>query len=698
MSRASLASSLLLAVTCSGHAVADEGMWPFNLAPVQAVQQQHGFKITQPWLDHAMQASVRFNNGGSGSFVSKDGLVLTNHHVGADCIAKLSAEPGAKDAMKEGFLARSNEEERRCPDLELNVLKSIQDVTADVEAAATALPKKAGDAEKNVAKKGAMAKLEQACADQTGLRCDVVTLYGGGAYHLYRYQKHTDVRLAFAPEIDIAFFGGDPDNFTFPRADLDMAMFRVYEGDKPAKIEHYLPLSATGPKDGQLVFVAGHPGSTDRFTVVAKLQLLRDASYPFALAQLEEERTALKAYMAKGDAQERAARESFFCIENSLKAIKGYLGGLTDQALMAKAQARQDELQAKVNALPDAAEKARLAEAFPKLAAAYQGYGAYVKQLNVTERRYGPHGSLVDVAKLILRAGDELPKKNEDRLRELRASNLPSVELQLFSEAPIEPSFEVLQIELGLMNMVEVLGASDKVVKAALNGKSARARAEEVVAGTKLKDVAYRRQLYQGGAKAIAAAKDPLIELVRSYDAAARALRKRYEDQVEGAEKAYAGRIAEANAKAFGTSVYPDATFTLRLSTGVVKDYVEGARKIDWQTQLGELYRKNKRAQGRPPYALPSRFIERMGSVDFSVPMNFVSTNDIIGGNSGSPVFDQDGRVVGLIFDGNIQSLANRFVYDETQGRAVSVASNGIVHLLDRVYGATNLLDELLAR
>ena len=674
-------------------AFADEGMWPFEMAPVAAVQRDHGVALTKEWLDHAMRSAVRFNNGGSGSFVSKDGLILTNHHVGADCIAKLSTGAGAADYMKEGFVARSSDEERRCPDLELNVLQQVEDVTAKVEAAAAGAQT---DADKNAAKKGEMAKLEKACADATGRRCDVVTLYGGGAYHLYQYQKYTDVRLAFAPEFGIAFFGGDPDNFTFPRADLDMALFRAYQDDKPAKVDRFLKFSPAGPQEGQPVFVAGHPGSTDRFTVVAKMELLRDVTYPFVLAQLEEERARLQAYMKKGDAEDRAARDAYFGLENSLKAIRGYLGGLTDPQLMAKAKRRQDQLIAGVEKLPEP-DRARLLEAFPKLAAAYQSYRGYARELNVVERRYGPHGMLVDVAKLLLRSGDELPKKNEERLREFRASNLASLELSLFSEAPIVPSFEVEQIAIGLENMVEVLGAKDKTVKAVLAGKTPRARAEEVVAGTKLGDVAVRKALYQGGKKAIDAAKDPLVEMVRAYDAAARKLRKRYEDEVEGAEKAYAGRIAEANAKAFGTSVYPDATFTLRLSTGVVKGYVEDGRKVPWRTQYGDLYAKWKRAGGKDPYALPQRWIDKMPVVDFSVTFNFVSTNDIIGGNSGSPVFDRDLRVVGLIFDGNIQSLANRFVYDETQGRAVSVASNGMLHAMDRVYGAKSLVDELLA-
>lgn len=690
--------------------VADEGMWPANIYPVEAVRQEHGVTLTPALLDKAMKASVRFNNGGSGSFVSRDGLVMTNHHVAQDCIAKLTAEPGAPNLMADGFLAARLADEKKCPDLELNVLQKIEDVTSRVEGAARDAK---SDAEKNAARKAEMARIEKACAEATGMRCDVVTLYGGGMYHLYTYKKHTDVRLVFAPEFQIAFFGGDPENFTFPRTDLDVTFFRVWEGNQPAQVAQLFPFSAAGPGEGDVVFVSGHPGSTDRFTVLAKLELLRDVVYPTLIDRYQARHAVLAAYAARGDREERAAHHDLFAMANAIKALGGYQGGLTDPALMAEVERRQHEVLARLRALPEStlprAERERLLEAWPRLEKAYRDYRDYARPLAVLDRQLGPTGHLVAIARHLVRMADELPKKSEERLREYRDSNLASLELALFSTAPIEPSLEVELVATGLENMQLVLGEADRpgkagklaaVVRNALAGQTPRARAAEVVGGTRLADVTLRKAVVERikkgeGRAALDELHDPLVELVRSYDPAARALRKRYEDEVEGAERTYAGRIAEAMGKVYGTSVYPDATFTLRVSTGVVKGYEENGRPVTWTTRFGDLYRKHKARRGQPPWDLPKRWLERMDRVDFTVPFNFVSTNDIIGGNSGSPVWNTRGEIVGLVFDGNIQSLPNRFLYTETRARAVHVASSGILHALERVYGASRLLDEL---
>lgn len=681
MSRVAL---LALALASPRPALAAEGMWPFNMPPIEQVKTEHGFTITPPWLERAQKASVRFNNGGSGSFVAGTGLVMTNHHVGVDCIQKLSQ--GKQDFVKDGFLAQTRAEEAKCPDLELNALESIEDVTAAVKAAEVKVDPGGEDAGgRNTARKAEMSRIEKACTEKTKLRCDVVTLYAGGAYHLYRYRKYTDVRLVFAPEVQIAFFGGDPDNFNYPRACLDVSFFRIYVDDEPVETKHHLAFSAEGAKDGQLVFVSGHPGATGRFDTPARLAFLRDVAYPYVLLKLNALRDVLVAYMAKGETQRKAARKTRFGVENGIKAISGYLGGLKDPALVTEATRRHAEVRAKIEGRDD------LLQAWPRIADAYAAYGDFYTQHSTTERRMGPGGELVTIARHLLRWADEKAKPNGERLREYNDSGLDSLRLHVFSEAPIDDGLQVELIAFGLKNMVEALGADHATVKATLAGATPRARAEQVVATTKLKDVATRKALFDGDRAAVAEAKDPLIEMVRAYDVAARTIRRRHEGAVEAVERQWSGRIAEAWAVAHGQSVYPDATFTLRLNHGQVKGFGD----IPWTTTFAELYRKHDAAKGEKPYDLPARWLAAKAKLDLGVPLNIISTNDIIGGNSGSPVFDQELRVVGLIFDGNIHQLSNRFLYRDSKERAVSVSTAGIAHALERVYEAKALLTEL---
>lgn len=681
-----------LLLCASSPVFADEGMWLYNQFPNKTLEEKYNVKLTQDWLDRAMRASVRFNNGGSGSFVSSHGLVMTNHHVGADCIQKLSQ--GNRDVMSNGFLAKERQEELKCPDLELNQLRSIDDVTDRIDAVLKALPAKTSEKKRNVVRKEEIAKIEKQCHEMSGLRCDVVTLYSGGAYHLYRYKKYTDVRLVFAPEFQAAFFGGDQDNFTFPRMCLDAAFFRVYEKNKAANTVHMFSFSKDGLKDNELVFVSGHPGSTGRFSTTRELIHLRDVAYPFLLSGLHAKRAFLKAYMERGEKETKSARDKFFGVENSIKALTGFLKGLNDQERMAESERRQKDVQQRLSRL-SAAEQKRLKEAWPQLSIAYDRYDAIYKEYTVTERYFSPGGSLTKIAKHLLRASQERQKPDEKRLPEYTDSSLKSLELKLFSEAPIDLKLEAEEIAFGLRQMQDVFGKKHPAMKKALAGKTPKARAADLVKNTKLMDIAVRRSLYEGGAKALKKEKEPLIEFVRTYDELSRTYRKRYEDEVESKKRDYAGLVAEAWAKAYGEAVYPDATFTLRLSYGVTRGYQENGQSVSWKTQMGDLYRQNKQAGGQDPYGLADSWRQAMAQVDFSVPYNFVSTNDIIGGNSGSPVLNQKGEVVGLIFDGNIHQLPNRFLYGDTQERAVSVHVDGIVHALDRVYNASALLEEL---
>ncbi|HZS38337.1 MAG TPA: S46 family peptidase [Polyangia bacterium] len=683
---------LLVALGILGAAIparADEGMWTFNNFPKALVKQRYKADVTDAWLDHVRLASVRFNSGGSGSFVSPRGLVMTNHHVGADCIHKLDDK--THDYIKDGFYAATPAAEIKCPDLELNVLTGIEDVTAEVKSV-----EKPGmdDAAINKAQKEKMSALEKACNEKTKERCDVVTLYQGGVFNMYRYKKYIDVRLVFAPEFQIAFFGGDPDNFEYPRYDLDAAFFRVYEGDKELHPEHFLKWSAGGAKENELVFVSGNPGNTERLDTLAQLEFLRDFTYPMALKDLARFREVLKDYGKKGAEQERQARTELFYIENSLKALGGYLQGLQDKRLMGTKADEEAALRKRIAASPD--KQKLYGGVWDSIAATQKKYQTFYKAYGYLEGRRGnPFWSdLFGIARTLVRAGDEKLKPSEKRLREYRDSNLQSVELRLFSAAPIYDGLEEATLATALGNLAGELGAASPVVKAALAGKTPEARAHELVSGTKLKDVALRKQLY-GSKAALDASKDPMIVLARAIDAEARAIRKRYEDEVEGPVKQNMALLGKAQFEAEGLTHYPDATFTLRLSFGKVAGYTVDGKPIAPFTTLGGLYQRSAKAEGKAPWDLPARWASAKGKLKLETPMDFVSTNDIIGGNSGSPVINKAGELVGLIFDGNIQSLPGNFVYDDHLNRSVSVHSSALTEALRHVYDAGALADEL---
>lgn len=666
-------------------ALADEGMWLYNAFPKDRVKAQYGFLPTHNWLDHVRLSSVRFNNGGSGSFVSADGLAFTNHHVGADCIQKLSKE--GSDYMKTGFYAKTRAEEAKCPDLELNVLLGIDDVTPKVKAAATS---GMSTAEGGQAQRAAMSAIEKDCTTSTGLRCDVVTLYSGEVYNLYKYKKYTDVRLVFSPEFEIAFFGGDPDNFTYPRYDLDATFFRVYENDKPVHLEHHLQWSRGGVQDNELIFVSGHPGNTDRLKTVAQVQFLRDVDYPSRLASYKRRIDLLKKFSAESPENERIAREDIFGLENAQKAITGELEGVRDpSAISTKNLAEREQEKKYVEKNPSASNP------WEEIANAVKAEREIYNQLIYVERARGFYSSLTGIARNLVRLAAEKAKPNGDRLREYRDSALPSLEQRLFSAAPVYKNLEATTLAGSFAQMQDALGAEDPAVKAALNGKSPEEAVKELIGGTKLDDVAVRKQLYEGGQAAIDASTDPLIVLLRTIDPQARTARKRFDDEVEAVERRDGALIAKARFAQAGFNQPPDATFTLRLSYGVVKGYTENGKKIPYFTTMGGAYEHAVEHGSKAPYNLPESWLKAKSKLKLTTPFNYVSTADIIGGNSGSPTVNKAGEVVGIIFDGNIQSLANNFFYDDVQQRAVHVDSRGIVEALRAIYGAETLANEL---
>ena len=684
--------ALLLALfslqTLSIPALADEGMWTFTNVPRAEIKKKYGFEVTDDWLNKVRLASVRFNNGGSGSFVSSDGLVLTNYHIVEDIVGEVSTPE--KDLAKEGFLARTKAEEIKAPSLELNVLMNIEDVTARVNAA---VPANSTDAQAFAAKRGEISKIEAESTKATGLRSDVITLYQGGQYNLYRYKKYTDVRLVFVPEFQAAFFGGDPDNFNFPRFNIDMSLVRVYENDQPVHPQNYFKWSTAGAKDGSLVFVSGNPGSTSRLYTTAHLAQLRDTSIPIIIRLLERREAMLKKYMAMGEEQTRQGQNELNSVQNSLKVYRGQLKGLKDPSLIERKSKEEEALQKAVAANPE--EEKMYGGAWDAIAKAEKEYPTYIRERRIFDQAAGFNTVLFGFARTLVRLTAENEKPNAERLPEYTDARRASLDLALYSPAPIHEDFEKLKLADSLGFMVELLGADNPLVKQVLDGKSPEARAEEMIDGTKLKDPAYRKELAAGGKQAIESSTDPLIVVARIIDPKARELRKRYESEVTGVERANYAKIAQALFATEGTKLYPDATFTLRLSYGQVAGYMENGKKVPPFTTLGGLYARSDAFKRQFPYNLPQRWYDKKSALDLSTPFNFVSTNDIIGGNSGSPTINQNGELVGLIFDGNIQSLVGDFMYDGSVNRAISVDSRGMLEVLKKVFNANEVVAEL---
>jgi hypothetical protein len=671
----------LITTLCMASAQADEGMWTLDNFPVEAVRETHGVTLTPEWLERVRLATVRLSNC-TASFVSPEGLMLTNHHCVSPCLAQLSSPD--EDLLRGGFLATSRELELRCPTQRADVLMEMRNVTAEVETAMAGKP----EAEANEARKQALTRLEKACEEAAGTRdprrCEAVTLYGGGQYFLYVYKRYDDVRLVFAPEAAIGAFGGDPDNFQFPRWCLDMAMLRAYEDGKPVKPLAHLPVNWNGPEAGESVFVSGHPGTTQRLLTVAQLEAER-ARLPFWLLRASELRGRYLQFSRLSPENARISRDPLLSIENSIKVRRHQLDALLDPALLEQKRAAEQALRA--TASFPAGE-----DPWEQIERAMRRERELLVPYTFIEGRAGFNSILFDYARALVRGATERTKPDEQRLREYTSTALPQLEQQLLAEVPVYPQLEAMTLSFGLERMREYLGPDHPLVRNLLAEFTPDELAAALVYQTSLADPEARRLLWQGGLAVVEASNDPMIRIARLVDADARALRKQYEDEVEAVVTVAAQKIAAVRFAQLGTRVYPDATFTLRLNPGKVQGWNEAGAEVPPFTTLARAF---ERATGEEPFLLPESWTSRRDALDPATPFNFVTTNDIIGGNSGSPVVNARGEVVGLVFDGNVHAIAGAYWVDPAKNRAVAVHPAIMRVALTQVYPATHIAREL---
>ena len=675
---------VLLAVFAACEIRAEEGMWTFDNPPIKLLKEKYGFTPTQAWLDHLRLSSVRLNDGGSGSFVSPNGLLLTNHHVARGQLQKNST--AEHDYLRDGFYADTPDKEMKSPDLEVNVLVGMENVTARVQGVAKGI---ADEAKALKAREAEMAAIEKESKDKTGLRSDVMSFYQGGEYWLYTYKAYTDVRLVFAPEQQAAFYGGDPDNFTYPRYDLDMALFRVYENGKPLHTDNYLKWSVKGAAPGELIFIPGHPGSSSRQDTMAELMAERETLEPNLIELLKRRIAASEAFAAKGPEQSRLVGSTIFGLQNALKSLQGRAEALADKAVMAKKQSEEDDFRKKVMANPEWAKE--FGGAWDLIAATEKKAEPQTK----AQVFRGPNSRLFSIARQIEQLVVEVKKPDGERLPGYHDAQLEALKFQLFSPAKIYPETEKLNMTTALGLTAEKLGKDDEYLKAVTEGKPIPDFVNSAVDGSKLYDASYRKSLVEGGEAAVVASMDPMILAARRTDPLVREYQRWERDEVESVLIEAGEKLGKARFLVYGKDVYPDATFTLRLSYGTVKGYAYNGTIAPPFTTFYGLYDRAASFGNQPPFDLTPKEAANRDKLDLSTPFDFVSTGDIIGGNSGSPVVNRQGELVGLIFDGNIESLAGDFVYDEEKNRAVAVHSAAMMEGLRKLYGAGALADEL---
>jgi hypothetical protein len=664
-------------------ASADEGMWTFDNFPAERMRAAHGWAPDQAWLDRVRSASVRLTGGCSASFVSNDGLILTNHHCVISCLQNLST--GENDLVANGFNPATRAEERACPGQQAEVVTAISDVTARVRAA---IGSATGEALVR-ARDAEVARIEsEGCTDRATQRCQVVTLFGGGQYRLYTYRKYSDVRIAWAPEFSAAFFGGDPDNFNFPRFAMDASFLRAYENGQPVSIANPLRWDPRAPRDGEITFVSGNPGSTSRLLTETQRAFQREQRLPLTLILMSEYRGRIIAAMTGNAERTREGADTLFGIENSFKALSGQFRSLNDAEFTATMARAETDLRTR------AASDAAIGDPWGEIDRADAARrNLYLE--NVFVNGGGGYSDLYGYARTLVRAAAERQRPNAERLPEFNDSALPLMERRLMGEVPVYPWLEELSMAFWLSKTREYLTADSPDVRLLLGRDSPEALAARLVSGSRLADPAVRRVLWEGGQAAIEASTDPMIQFVRGHDARMREIRTQLEAQYDGPVTAAQARLAAARFAAYGDANYPDATFTLRLSYGTVQGWQERGRQVPYFTTMGGTF---DRATGQEPFVIPRAFEANRAQIAAATVYNFVTTNDIIGGNSGSPVLDRDGAVIGAAFDGNIHSLGGSFGYDGRTNRTVVVSSAAIHAALTGIYPNAGIVRELTTR
>ena len=667
-------------------AAAEEGMWTIDNFPSERVEASYGVKINDAWLRSAQLATTRLENGCTGSFASPDGLVLTNNHCIWGCIRNLSS--AERNLSDEGFMAANREQELRCPGQQISVLVDLEDVTSKVAGATKGLD----DAAANDARKAALTGLEAECekAADGELKCEAVSLYNGGQYFIYKYKRYDDVRLVFAPEVDIAAFGGDPDNFNFPRWCLDMSFLRAYEDGKPASTPNYLRWRQGGPKSAEPVFISGHPGSTDRQLTVSQLKMQRDVMWPLWLLRYSELRGRMLAWANTSDEAARIVQQRIAGLENGIKVRRNQLKALHNDSMMTEKEEQEQAMRAAVAADPEL--QAAYGEAWSLIDEAIGKYRNFYEEHLFIENAAGLNSELFDHARTIVRGTAERELPNSKRIRAYTDAALPQVEQALAAERPIDKEYEKLQLTFALEKMREWLGPDSKYVHRILGKESPEDLAAALIEGSRLDDPEVRMALWEGGVEAVNASEDPMIRLALDIDPESRALRKRYEDEVEAPLTRGEEMIADARFRIYGSETYPDATFTLRITYGAVKGWEEKGEMVDPFTRTSRLF---ERTTGQRPFMLPDTWQASREQLDPDTPFNFVATTDITGGNSGSPIVAADGSLVGLAFDGNIHSIAGDYWFDPATNRTVGVNTAIMLEALETVYEADHLVDEL---